>query len=100
MGREIVYCWKCATRLKGEDFDEGAAYRVGDKVSCPDCVEELVADLSAEEQEAILHPAKPRPPSSQAVKKITSTQVKPVEKKGNTEVRRNTGTSVRPKTGT
>ena len=34
MGREIVYCWKCSTRLKGEDFETGDAYRVGDKVSC------------------------------------------------------------------
>ena len=53
MGREIVYCWKCATQLRGEDFDAELAYRVGDKVSCPDCIDELIADLSAEEQEAI-----------------------------------------------
>jgi hypothetical protein len=102
MGREIVYCWKCATRLRGEDFDEELAYRVGDKVSCPDCIDELIADLSAEEQEAILHP--PKQPargttSSQSVKKISSASMKPVERKG-TEARRNTGTSVRPKTGT
>ena len=43
MGREIVYCWKCAGRLQGADFDSGAAYRVGDKVSCPDCIDELKA---------------------------------------------------------
>ena len=99
MGREIVYCWKCATRLKGEDFDDGVAYRVGDKVSCPDCIEELVADLSAEEQEAILHP-KPTRPSTQSAKKITSTAIKAVEKKGGTELRKGTGTTARPKTGT
>jgi hypothetical protein len=62
MGREIVYCWKCATRLKGEDFDAEQAYRVGDKVSCPDCIDELIADMSAEEQEAILHPPSPPGP--------------------------------------
>src|SRR6185503_19639413 len=102
MGREIVYCWKCATQLRGEDFDSELAYRVGDKVSCPDCIDELIADLSAEEQEAILHPQKQTraTTSSQSVKKITSTQMKPVEKRGGTELRKSTGTTARPKTGT
>jgi hypothetical protein len=77
MGREIVYCWKCALRLRGEDFDEELAYRVGDKVSCPDCIDELIADLSAEAQEAILHPSRKKS-TSQSVKKITSTSLKPV----------------------
>src|SRR5690242_18266215 len=100
MGREIVYCWKCATRLKGEDFDAEQAFRVGDKVSCPDCIDELIADMSAEEQEAILHPPKPtRASTSQSVKKITATQVRPAEKKKEATDRR-TGTSVRSKTGT
>src|SRR5688572_13929991 len=100
MGREIVYCWKCATRLKGEDFEDGFAYRVGDKVSCPECIDELVAELPAEEQEAILHPPKPTRTSSQSAKKITSTHIKAVEKKGGTELRKGTGTTARPKTGT
>ena len=64
MGREIVYCWKCATRLSGDDFERGKAFRHGDKVACAECVFELVADLPAEEQEAILHPPKKRPSSA------------------------------------
>ena len=97
MGREIVYCWKCATRLQGSDFESRAAYRVGDKVSCPDCVEELVADLSAEEQEAILNPPQ-RKEKSQSIKKITGpikTQPDAAEspKKGNTSLRARTGTT-------
>jgi hypothetical protein len=101
MGREIVYCWKCATRLRGEDFDDVKAYRVGDKVSCPKCVDDLIADLSAEEQESILNPPKPTRTSTQSVKKITSTQVKPAERKREgTELRRATGATARPKTGT
>ena len=32
MGREIVYCWKCATRLQGADFDDRKAFRIGDRV--------------------------------------------------------------------
>jgi hypothetical protein len=100
MGREIVYCWKCATRLQGADFDNAKAYRVGDKVSCPDCVDELVADLPAEEQEAILHP--PRKGKSQSIKKISSTQVKTVDKSdggASTNIRK-TGTTARARTGT
>src|SRR5205809_6480546 len=102
MGREIVYCWKCACRLQGADFDAGKAYRVGDKVSCPDCIDELIAELSAEEQEAILHPPKPTRSSTQNLKKITSTKIKAAEKKdGGTAVRRPaTGTTARPRTGT
>ncbi|HLY74018.1 MAG TPA: hypothetical protein VKU80_07850, partial [Planctomycetota bacterium] len=99
MGREIVYCWKCATRLQGTDFESGSAYRVGDKVSCPNCVEELVADLPAEEQEAILHPPK-RKEKSQSIKKIAGpirTEPNPAEaappRKGNTSVRARTGTT-------
>jgi len=97
MGREIVYCWKCATRLQGSDFESRTAYRVGDKVSCPDCVEELVADLSAEEQEAILHPPQ-RKEKSQSIRKITGPiktdpQAADAPRKGNTGVRPRTGTT-------
>ncbi len=99
MGREIVYCWKCATRLQGSDFDSGTAYRVGDKVSCPECIEELVADLSAEEQEAILHP--PKRKGTQSVKKITGpiktepegAEAPPPRRGGNTGIRTRTGTT-------
>src|SRR5688572_30784738 len=74
MGREIVYCWKCAKRLDGADFDQLKAYRYGDKVSCGECVYDLVGDLPAEEQEAILSgnyteqktPVPKRPPSDTA----------------------------------
>jgi hypothetical protein len=81
MGREIVYCWKCAKRLEGADFDNLKAYRYGDKVSCDECVYDLVGDLPAEEQEAILKgtPAtkKPttrtRPNSETARRSVTRT---------------------------
>ncbi|HLY11408.1 MAG TPA: hypothetical protein VKW04_19045 [Planctomycetota bacterium] len=98
MGREIVYCWKCATRLQGSDFDAGTAYRVGDKVSCPDCIDELVADLPAEEQEAILHPPK-RKEKSQSVKKITG-PIKTQPDAADAPATRKGATGVRPRTGT
>ena len=31
MGQEIVYCYKCQTRLMGSDFDKGKAFRVGSR---------------------------------------------------------------------
>lgn len=72
MGREIVYCWKCSQRLQTEDFDRGVAYRYQDKYSCSECVYDLVGDLSAEEQEAVLNPKK------SAGRVGTSTRVSPV----------------------
>jgi hypothetical protein len=99
MGREIVYCWKCASRLRGEDFEAGDAYRVGDKVSCAGCVDELVADLPAEEQEAILNPPK-RPPGVPR-KNPSSTVLPPVPKpEASSTTSRRTSTIQRPKTGT
>src|SRR5581483_5015268 len=99
MGREIVYCWKCATRLQGADFESGAAYRVGDKVSCPECIEELVADLPAEEQEAILHPPKRRE-KTQPVKKITGPIKSQPDAADAAPPRRGGNTGIRPRTGT
>lgn len=100
MGREIVYCWKCATRLQGSDFESNAAYRVGDKVSCTECIDELVADLSAEEQEAILHPPKRKEKTQSIPKETTSRTPKAAPSegtarigKGNTGVRTRTGTT-------
>src|SRR3954468_25078561 len=104
MGREIVYCWKCSTRLQGSDFENRRAYRVGDKVSCADCVEELVAELPAEEQEAILNgPPAPTPRSgSQPIKKVTSTRVKATQPppQGTASIKRTGNTGVRARTGT
>jgi hypothetical protein len=75
MGREIVYCWKCATRLQSADFENRQAFRYGDKVSCQECVYELVGDLSTEEQEAILNGEPQKPPSDSKIKARTgSTQ--------------------------
>ena len=37
MGREIVYCARCAVRLTGDDFEEGSALRLGHRVLCSTC---------------------------------------------------------------
>ncbi|HVE40072.1 MAG TPA: hypothetical protein VNM14_09310 [Planctomycetota bacterium] len=50
MGQEILYCAKCARRLTTADFEKGLGIRVGPKVSCTDCLQDLVASLTPQEQ--------------------------------------------------
>ena len=45
MGQEVVYCFKCQTRLLGSDFERGKAFRVEAQAACPDCVRSLLANL-------------------------------------------------------
>ena len=45
MGQEILYCFKCQTRLLGSDFERGKAFRVDSQAACPDCVRDLLAHL-------------------------------------------------------
>jgi hypothetical protein len=45
MGQEILYCYKCQTRLLGSEFEKGKAFKVGGKASCADCVKELIASI-------------------------------------------------------
>jgi hypothetical protein len=54
MGQEIVYCFKCHNRLKGSEFEKGAAFRIGEKTCCATCAVGLLSSLPPEEQEAIL----------------------------------------------
>jgi hypothetical protein len=101
MGREIVYCWKCATRLGGSDFDKRDAFRVGDKVSCATCVDELVADLSAEEQEAILSGPKGGKSGTQSMKKTSTGPIAKTQppREGTSSIKRSGNTGVRTRSG-
>jgi len=49
MGQEIVYCFKCASRLLGADFDKGKAFRFEGKSICLSCVQRLMATLPPEQ---------------------------------------------------
>jgi hypothetical protein len=51
---EIFYCSRCQCRLFGQQFLEGTAFRVRDQISCENCLGEIVAPLSLEEQQEIL----------------------------------------------
>src|SRR6185503_716545 len=54
MGQEIVYCFKCQTRIVGAEFDKGSAFQVGNNVSCSKCVAELLHTLPPKEREHLL----------------------------------------------
>ena len=51
MANEIFYCSRCQCRLFGQQFLEGTAFRVRDQISCENCLGEVVAPLSLEEQQ-------------------------------------------------
>ena len=54
MANEIFYCSRCQIRLFGQQFLEGTAFRVRDQFSCENCLGDIVAPLSLEEQQEIL----------------------------------------------
>ena len=45
MGQEILYCYKCQTRLLGSEFEKGKAFKVGGNASCPACVKDLLGSV-------------------------------------------------------
>jgi hypothetical protein len=54
MGQEIVYCFKCQTRIVGADFAKGAAFQVGNRVCCAKCASEVLQTLPIQEREQLL----------------------------------------------
>jgi hypothetical protein len=59
MGKAILYCYKCSTLLREDDFAKGKAVRSGDHVACAGCAPEI----------------EPAAPPSPAKKNITSTRI-------------------------
>jgi hypothetical protein len=45
MGQEILYCYKCQTRLLGSEFEKGKAFKVGAQASCATCVKDLLGSV-------------------------------------------------------
>src|SRR5262245_35585922 len=54
MGHEIVYCFKCSSRIVGADTDKGVAYPIGDRIACAACASELLPTLPPAEREELL----------------------------------------------
>jgi hypothetical protein len=59
MGKAILYCYKCSTLLREDDFAKGKAVHSGDHVACAGCAPEI----------------EPAAPPSPAKKNITSTRI-------------------------
>jgi hypothetical protein len=54
MGHEIVYCFKCQTRILGTEFEKGLAFQVGENVCCAKCAAEVLHTLPPKEREQLL----------------------------------------------
>lgn len=57
MGRAVVYCCKCQTRLTGAEFDQGKAFEAAGVFVCAPCLEKLPPD-----QKESFRPRSPEPP--------------------------------------
>jgi hypothetical protein len=85
MGQEILYCYKCQTRLLGSEFEKGKAFKVGGQASCPTCVKDLLATVPDAAYESdrgrkLASTARipiPEPASSSKIKAITNRSVAP-----------------------
>ena len=65
MGREILYCGVCHGQVRGTDFDNDKALRIGTEVYCPKCAKGKLASLSPEEARDVLR-QNPRNESSRS----------------------------------
>ncbi|HVE42286.1 MAG TPA: hypothetical protein VNM14_20545 [Planctomycetota bacterium] len=54
MGQEILYCYKCQTKIVGADFSGGKAFQVGNHVSCASCAADLLQTLDHHDREQLL----------------------------------------------
>ena len=66
MGQEILYCYKCQTRLLGSEFEKGKAFKVGGQAACAVCVKDLLGSVP------------PPPPKSEGPLRISSSNRIPV----------------------
>ena len=54
MGREILYCGVCHGQVRGADFDNDKALRIGSEVYCPKCAKGKLGSLSPDEAQELL----------------------------------------------
>jgi len=54
VGQEIVYCFKCSSRIVGADSGKGVAYSIGDRVACAACASAMLTHLPPQEREDLL----------------------------------------------
>ncbi len=75
MGQEILYCFKCLTRLTSTDIDRGKGRRFGYRVACEKCLPDLLASLPPEEREAARPTSKAREAPARAGSSASHHQV-------------------------
>lgn len=54
MGHEIVYCFRCSSRVLSADFEKGTAIQIGNRTCCAQCLPTVLSELPAAEREAAL----------------------------------------------
>ena len=54
VGREILYCGVCHGQVRGADFENDKALRIGAEVYCPKCAKGKLASLPPEEAQIVL----------------------------------------------
>ncbi len=74
MGQEIVYCFKCLTRLSGADFERGTAVRHGHRIACKECAPDLLAGLGPEEKQELLEAGR-KPDSRRTIKPPSTARI-------------------------
>jgi len=54
MGQEIVYCFKCSSRIVSADLDRGEAVLIGNRTCCGLCLPSVLSELPEAERDAAL----------------------------------------------
>jgi hypothetical protein len=55
MGQEILYCFKCQSRVTSSDLGKGEAFRIDDSVACAACTKEILPTFPLKRQKEILN---------------------------------------------
>jgi hypothetical protein len=61
MGKEVVYCFLCKTRLLSDQFEQNKAVQLVHRSVCIKCAKEQISSLSPEEQELVRRTLEPPP---------------------------------------
>jgi hypothetical protein len=62
MGQAILYCCRCQTQLRSQDFEKGKAFRLDDKVCCLNCTPEVMKSLPKAAAKGVPQPVPPPGP--------------------------------------
>src|SRR6185436_20856567 len=75
MGQEIVYCFKCHTRLVGSEFEKGSAFRIVGRPACKPCTKAMAESNIPEERFAAEAAMRPSAPPAEISTASTSSRI-------------------------